>query len=255
VVPLFNDAKSVVTLVSKMTDYLGRLEVSYELVLVDDGSPDKTADALAELTEGRADIVALAMERNVGQTRAIVAGLRIARGEVVVTMDSDLETGLDIIPRLIEAISDGAELACGRREGRASLLHRTLGSFFANALSRWLFGARITDFGCGTNAGSRALLDRWLADPFGERFVKLGLLRLATRIVEVSVDLRAVPPEQRLLPEAGARAPSRYRLRTLLREVFGLLWFRVHPRQRLPPARARLLSSHVSEVDRASGDT
>lgn len=245
IIPLFNDERNVAEIGAKVSGFLRTLAMSYELILVDDGSPDGTEAALATLAEQHDDILVLAMERNVGQARAVVAALELARGEVVVTMDSDLETGLAIIPRLVSAIAAGAELACGRRSGRKPLFHRRLGSSLVNGLVYLLFRARVADIGCGTNAGSRALLNRWLGDPYGAQFIKLALLQMARRIVEVDVDLRAIPDEERLVHRTEAPMPSKYRLWGLLRQVFGLLWFRIHPRRPQRPASVRRLAEAV----------
>jgi glycosyltransferase involved in cell wall biosynthesis len=160
VVPLFNEEANVRPLYDAVRSALGDSD-SWELLLVDDGSVDGTADAARRVArdDGRVRLVRLA--RNYGQTAAMQAGFDHARGSVVVSMDGDLQNDPQDIPRLVSRLEEGYDLVAGYRVRRKdALLSRRVPSWAANRLIRWVTGVDIRDNGCSLKAYRRDLLDR-----------------------------------------------------------------------------------------------
>lgn len=188
VVPLYNEQESVPPLVAAVRDALAH-HASWELVLVDDGSRDETAAVAERLAEadGRVRLVRLA--RNYGQTQAMQAGFDHARGEVVVSMDGDLQNDPLDIPLLLARLDEGYDLVAGYRKGRHDkLLTRKVPSFVANRLIALLTGVRIRDNGCSLKAYRRSVLRR--LDLYSDMHRFLPALAAATanaRITEVPV--------------------------------------------------------------------
>ena len=148
VVPLYNEADNVKELYDRLTATLDPLGRPYELILVDDGSHDLTFRRLADLQAGDPRVHVLRLRRNFGQTAALVAGFDYAAGDVIVTMDGDLQHLPEEIPKLLAKIDEGYDIASGWRAHRVdSLLLRRLPSWVANRLMAWLSGLPMRDFG------------------------------------------------------------------------------------------------------------
>src|SRR5439155_11192027 len=135
---------------------------TFELIFVDDGSTDGTFAALERLHAADPRVRAVRFKRNFGQHPAMHAGLSRARGVVVVTMDGDLQNQPEDIPRLVEAVEGGADVASGRRAARRDSWGRTLPSRLINGMLRRFTGVRISDFGCAFNAYKRSAIEPML---------------------------------------------------------------------------------------------
>lgn len=158
IVPLFNEEANVARLVRAVRTALGELR-DWELILVDDGSTDATAERAAEMSDGERRVRLVRLARNSGQTAAMQAGFDHARGDVVVSMDGDLQNDPRDIPRLLEKLEEGYDLVTGYRQNRQDkLLSRKVPSWVANRLIRWITGVRIRDNGCSLKAYRAELL-------------------------------------------------------------------------------------------------
>jgi len=115
VIPLYNEEENIRELHKKLTETLSKLPISYEIIYVDDGSADNTLKYLEEIQKGDPHVGILSFRRNFGQTAAFAAGFDFARGDVVITMDGDLQNDPDDIPKFLEAIKD-ADLVSGWRK-------------------------------------------------------------------------------------------------------------------------------------------
>src|SRR5204863_9823105 len=133
--------------------------VDYELILVDDGSRDATWQIVERLQASDPRIRAVRFKRNFGQHPAMHAGLARARGDVVVTMDGDLQNAPEDIPRLVAAVEAGSDVASGRRVVRRDSWGRTLPSRLINGMLRRFTGVEISDFGCAFNAYRRSAFE------------------------------------------------------------------------------------------------
>ena len=187
VVPLLNEATTVVDLVQRVSAVLGERGDSFEIVFVDDGSTDGTVEVLREMERNDASVRVYEFTRNFGQAAALACGLREARGEVVVTIDGDLQNPPEEIPKLLAVIEEGAWIATGRRSVRYEQPWRWLGSRFVHWVARALVGADIDDFGGQFKAYRREVVEatQKLWAP-GKPFFPLALW-LGFPVCEVSV--------------------------------------------------------------------
>lgn len=188
VVPLFEEEENVRPLLEAIVEAVRPLGLDFELIVVDDGSRDRTRVLLRELLPEVPELVVVALRRNFGQTLALQAGLDRSRGDVVVTMDGDLQNDPADIPRLLAELADGADVVSGwRRERRDTLVLRKIPSWIANRLIRSLTGVEVHDQGCALKA-YRGEVVRAL-DLYGDmhRFVVVLAMALGARISEVEV--------------------------------------------------------------------
>src|SRR3954462_3983109 len=155
VVPLFDEARTVGELVRRVAQTLDGAGRSWELILVDDGSADGTWREVERLHEADAGVGGVRFRRNAGQHPAMHAGLSRARGDIVVTMDGDLQNPPEEIPKLVAAVAAGSDVASGRRVGRADSMGRTAPSRVINGMLRRFTGVPISDVGGAFNAYRR----------------------------------------------------------------------------------------------------
>ena len=159
----------------------------FELVFVDDGSTDGTFAALERIHSTDPRVRAVRFKRNFGQHPAMHAGLARARGDVVVTMDGDLQNQPEDIPRLVEAVDAGYDVASGRRVSREDTWGRTLPSKLINGMLRRFTGVAIADFGCAFNAYRRTAVEPMLGAIGKQKFTKALVLSGGASVVEVDV--------------------------------------------------------------------
>jgi glycosyltransferase involved in cell wall biosynthesis len=154
VIPLFNEEESVEPLYAQLTEALEPLEQSYEIIIVDDGSTDRSFELLRGLHAQDKRLKVIRFRRNFGQTAAFAAGFEHARGQVVVTMDADLQNDPADIPRLLEKLEEGYDVVSGWRVERwkSAWLTRRLPSVVANRLISETTGVHLHDYGCSLKA-------------------------------------------------------------------------------------------------------
>jgi undecaprenyl-phosphate 4-deoxy-4-formamido-L-arabinose transferase len=215
VVPLYNEEGTVEEVYRQSVAALESVGRPYEIIFVDDGSTDGTWRALERLHEGDANLRAVRLKRNFGQHPAMHAGLVRARGEVVVTMDGDLQNSPGDLPRLVAAVEAGADVASGRRPVRQDSWGRTLPSKVINGMLRRFTAADISDFGCAFNAYSREALTPVLGVIGKQKFTKALVLSAGASVVEVELDHRA---------RAGRSRYSPLRLTRLALHVLAGFW-------------------------------
>lgn len=192
VVPLFNEEESLPPLVEKLLLALRPLGRSFELVLVDDGSSDRTADVLRQQAAGAPELVAVLLRRNYGQTAAMAAGFDASRGRLIVTLDGDLQNDPADIPMLLGRLEEGYDLVSGWRHQRQDhAVSRLLPSKVANALIARVTGVRLHDYGCSLKAYRRELVEDM--NLYGElhRFLPALAFIEGARIAEVKVNHNA----------------------------------------------------------------
>jgi undecaprenyl-phosphate 4-deoxy-4-formamido-L-arabinose transferase len=187
VVPILNEERNLAELYRRTTAALAGLGRSYELIFVDDGSSDGTFATLERLHEADDRVRAVRFKRNFGQHPAMHAGLARARGEVIVTMDGDLQNAPEDIPRLVEAVEAGADVASGRRAARHDSWGRTLPSRLINGMLRRFTRVDISDFGCAFNAYRRSAVEPMLGAIGRQKFTKALVLSGGASVVEVDV--------------------------------------------------------------------
>ncbi|MBD2016641.1 glycosyltransferase family 2 protein [Microcoleus sp. FACHB-53] len=149
VVPIYNEVESLPHLIEAIASTLSPTEINYELICVDDGSKDGSAELLKQLALTRPHLRAVLLRRNYGQTAAMAAGFKHARGRTIVTLDGDLQNDPADIPMLIAKLDEGYDLVTGWRKNRQdAALTRLLPSKIANWLIRQITGVHVHDYGC-----------------------------------------------------------------------------------------------------------
>jgi glycosyltransferase involved in cell wall biosynthesis len=191
VVPFFNEQENIPPLYMKLTEVMDAIGERYELVFVDDGSKDNTFKVLSDIYEhdGRVNLVRL--RRNFGQTAALKAGFDFARGEVIISMDGDLQHDPDEIPRFLEKIAEGYDLVSGWRHQRKDhWLMRQIPSRIANWMMAKLSGIELHDFGTTFKAYRREIIQE--IQLYGElhRFIPALASSTGAKIAEVPIENR-----------------------------------------------------------------
>lgn len=192
VVPLYNEEESLPHLVEQLLAALRPSGERFELVLVNDGSSDHTAEVLARLSKDIPELVGVLLRKNYGQTAAMAAGFDVSRGEVIVSLDGDLQNDPADIPMLLSKLREGYDLVSGWRHQRQdAALQRKLPSKLANRLIGRVTGVRLHDYGCSLKAYSRDVLSDMRL--YGElhRFLPALAFIEGARITEVKVNHRA----------------------------------------------------------------
>ena len=159
VVPVYNEEECVEALCEKLHAALSRLGRSYEIILVDDGSRDRTWERLRAAAAARPGFRLIRFRRNFGQTAAMSAGFDAARGDIVVTLDADLQNDPEDIPLLLQRMTPEVDVVSGWRKDRKDpFLHRRLPSMLANALISKITGVALHDYGCTLKAYRREVI-------------------------------------------------------------------------------------------------
>ena len=211
VVPVFDEERTVEDVYRQSVAALESLGKPYEIIFVDDGSSDRTWAVIERLNAGDATVRGVRFKRNFGQHPAMHAGLSRAQGDILVTMDGDLQNSPADIPKLVAAVEAGADVASGRRAARDDSWGRTLPSKLVNGMLRRFTGVQIADFGCAFNAYSRSAIVPVLGLIGKQKFTKALVLSAGARVVEVDLDHRA------------REGPSRYGLFGLTRLALHVL--------------------------------
>lgn len=159
VIPVFNEDESI----TELTQWIGRVMkthgFSYEVILVNDGSSDRSWEVMEDLSEKFEQIKGLNFTRNFGKSAALDAGFAKASGEVVITMDADLQDSPDEIPDLYRMITeDGYEVVSGWKKERHDPITKTIPSRFFNGVTRWISGIPLHDFNCGLKAYKKKVI-------------------------------------------------------------------------------------------------
>ena len=212
VVPVHNEERSVALLLDELDSALQPLGKPWEAVFVDDGSTDGSYAALTRLHAGRDDVTVVRLRRNFGKAAALAAGFAHARGDVIVTIDGDLQDDPAEIPRLLVKLEEGFDLVSGWKSHRRDPLRRRALSRLFNTVAGWVSGVRLHDINCGLKA-YRADVVRGLR-LYGElhRFIPVLAHHRGYRIAELPVNHR---------PREHGR--SRYGLERYLRGFLDLL--------------------------------
>jgi glycosyltransferase involved in cell wall biosynthesis len=194
VVPLYNEAANVTPLYVRLTQVMTGLDEPYEIVFVDDGSKDNTLKTLYEICESDSRIRIVALRRNFGQTPALKAGFDAACGEIIISMDGDLQHDPEEIPNFVAKIEEGYDIVSGwRAERRDTWLTRRLPSRIANWTMAKLSGVEVHDFGTTFKAYRREIIQS--IPLYGElhRFIPALAASSGARITEIPINN---PPRQ-----------------------------------------------------------
>jgi glycosyltransferase involved in cell wall biosynthesis len=194
VVPLYNEEANVTPLYVRLTQVMAALDEPYEIVFVDDGSTDRTPRRLNEVYESDSRVRVVTLRRNFGQTAALKAGFDVARGDVIISMDGDLQHDPEEIPAFIAKLWEGYDIVSGwRAERRDRWLTRRLPSRIANWMMAKLSGIPLHDFGTTFKAYRREIIQN--IPLYGElhRFIPALATWSGARITEIPINN---PPRQ-----------------------------------------------------------
>ena len=192
VVPIYNEEESLPFLVNQLLEILKPMEETFELVLVNDGSSDNSAEVIRQLSFDTPELVGVLLRKNYGQTAAMAAGFDISSGKIVITLDGDLQNDPKDIPLLVNKIREGFDLVSGWRFRRQdAAISRKLPSKIANRLIGKVTGVRLNDYGCSLKAYRKEVLTDMRL--YGElhRFLPVLANIEGARITEVKVNHRA----------------------------------------------------------------
>jgi undecaprenyl-phosphate 4-deoxy-4-formamido-L-arabinose transferase len=212
VIPVFNEQQNLPALHQKLTEVLEGLGKSYELILVDDGSTDRSMEILRELQSQDPRITVVEFSRNFGQHAAVFAGFDQARGQIIVTLDADLQNPPEAIPALVSKIEEGFDVVGGWRENRQDPLFRRAASWVINRLTSWSTGVRLRDYGCMLRAYRREIVQQVCKCAEISSFIPALANTFARSIAEIEV-----PHRDR------AQGRSKYSMVRLIRLNFDLL--------------------------------
>jgi undecaprenyl-phosphate 4-deoxy-4-formamido-L-arabinose transferase len=213
VVPVYNEEANIPELVPRLFAVLDALDRPSEVICVDDGSRDRSLDVLRGFVDRYPDrLRVVELSRNFGQHPAILAGFAIASGDVIVTIDADLQNPPEEIPKLLALADQGFDVVGGVREVRRDSLFRRAASRIVNRVTTTITGIRMTDYGCMLRAYSREVIDLINRCEESSTFIPALAQTFSRRPAEVSVR----HAERR----AGA---SKYSIYRLLRLNFDLM--------------------------------
>jgi len=187
IVPVLNEASTLEELAGRLLATLHRLGKSYEVIFVDDGSTDETAHLLKRLYELHSTVRVIRLNRNYGQHPAILAAFERAWGEVIVTLDGDLQNPPEEIPRLLEKIQEGYDVVGGWRASRQDSLARKIPSWFVGKLASRLVEVRLRDYGCMLRAYRRPVIEQLLRCQDHSMYIPALANSLAASVAEVAV--------------------------------------------------------------------
>ena len=189
VIPTFNEQDSLAQLKEALDKALKDFQQPWEVVFVDDGSHDRSAQVLEEIALADPEHArVILLRRNFGQTTAIAAGIDHVHGDVVVLMDADLQNDPADIPLMIEKLEEGFDVVSGwRKDRKDAFLTRTLPSRTANRLISWVTGVKLRDYGCTLKAYRREVITGFRLYGEMHRFIPVYAHSMGAKIVEMPV--------------------------------------------------------------------
>ena len=187
IIPLYNEEENIPLLYEELKNYLDPLNKEYEILFVDDGSTDGTLSLLEKIQAEDSKVVVLSLRRNFGQTAAFAAGFDLSRGDIVVTMDGDLQNDPSDISKLLELIKDNDLVSGWRKKRKDPFFSRRLPSLVANWLISRVTGVKLHDYGCSLKAYRRDVIKNLKLYGEMHRFIPAVASWYGVRVAEVEV--------------------------------------------------------------------
>ena len=188
IIPIFNEEENIDYVYKNITESLSKTQISFEIIFINDGSTDSSGQKLSSLAQKDNRVKIIELRRNFGQTAAMMAGFDFASGEIIISMDGDLQNDPEDIPRLIEKIEEGYDICSGwRKDRKDKLLTRRLPSRIANKLISVLSGVKLHDYGCTLKAYKKEVIKE--VRLYGEmhRFIPIHASWKGAKITEIPV--------------------------------------------------------------------
>ena len=231
IIPVFNEVDAIEKLVENTQNLrnLG-LNYEYEIIIVDDGSTDGTGATLKEIQLTNQNLHVVSLVRNYGQSTALQAGFDHSTGDVLITMDGDLQNDPADIPKLIDVLKDNNEIdlvAGWRKDRQDSVLNRKLPSMFANYLISYTTGIKLRDYGCSLKGYRRELVSKFRLYGEMHRFIPAIAAEVGAKIIEIPVKHH---------PRKTGK--SKYGIDRTLRVILDLIWIQFSRRYMQRPIHA-----------------
>lgn len=191
IVPVYNERENIPPLVNELTSSLDNLNLDYELIFVDDGSTDGSRDVVRELAEKNHRIHLIVLRRNSGKSSALAAGFRKTQGEIISTIDADLQFDPKEITKFLDKLKEGYDLVNGYGVKGHNPFPKKLSSKIFNWILVFLSRVRLHDFNCGFKAFRREVLQDINLSPGMHRYIPLFVHAAGYRVTEVKVALRS----------------------------------------------------------------
>lgn len=191
VIPAYNEEENIQYLYDELNNVFGALDSEHEFLFIDDGSSDSTLEVLRTIQEQDTHVKIICFRRNFGQTAAMSAGFDFASGDVIITMDADLQNDPQDIPRMIDKINEGYDVVTGWRFDRKDpFLNRRLPSIIANKIISWTTQVSLHDYGCTLKAFRREVIKN--IKLYGEmhRFIPAIASGMGISFTEIKVNHR-----------------------------------------------------------------
>jgi len=188
VIPVYNEYESVGPLYKKLDAVLSKLGYGYEVILIDDGSKDGTYEKLLELPEKNASYKIIRFRKNFGQTAAMSAGFDNAKGDIIITLDADLQNDPQDIPRLLKEMDKGFDIVSGwRKKRKENAITRRIPSMVANKIISRLSGVYLHDYGCTLKAYRKEVIKN--VELYGEmhRYIPAVASSMGIKVSEIVV--------------------------------------------------------------------
>jgi glycosyltransferase involved in cell wall biosynthesis len=191
VIPAYNEEENIGYLHDELSGVLRQMKCTYEILFVDDGSTDNTLKILAEMQKFDPAITVISFRKNFGQTAAMSAGFDFAGGDVIVTMDADLQNDPHDIPRLLEKLEEGFDVVTGWRHDRKdAYISRKLPSVIANKIISWTTGVSLHDYGCTLKAFRKEVIKNIRLYGEMHRFIPAIASGMGISFTEIKVNHR-----------------------------------------------------------------
>jgi glycosyltransferase involved in cell wall biosynthesis len=188
IIPIYNEEDSIEALCAQLFLILEPLALPFEVIAVNDGSKDRSLPRLLAEAGRRNALKIINLRRNYGQTAAIMAGIDHASGEIIVTIDADLQNDPEDIPLLLAKLDEGYDVVSGwRKDRKDAAIRRNLVSMMANRLISWISGVKLKDYGCTLKAYRRAVLQGMRLYGEMHRFIPIYASWMGAKIVELPV--------------------------------------------------------------------
>ncbi len=192
VIPVYNEEDSITLLYEKVKNVCESLNLKYEIIFIDDGSRDNTLEILSRIHESDVNVKVIAFRKNYGQTAAMAAGFDYSKGNIIISMDGDLQNDPADIPDLLKKIDEGYDLVCGwRKDRKDKLISRRIPSIVANWLISLLTGVDIHDNGCSLKAYKSNVIKGVSLYSEMHRFIPAMASMGGARITEIVVNHHA----------------------------------------------------------------
>ena len=231
IIPVFNEVDAIEKLVENTQNLrnLG-LNFEYEIIIVDDGSTDGTGATLKEIQLTNQNLHVVSLVRNYGQSTALQAGFDHSTGDVLITMDGDLQNDPADIPKIIDVLKNNNEIdlvAGWRKDRQDSILNRKLPSMFANYLISYTTGIKLRDYGCSLKGYRRELVSKFRLYGEMHRFIPAIAAEVGAKIIEIPVKHH---------PRKTGK--SKYGIDRTLRVILDLIWIQFSRRYMHRPIHA-----------------